>query len=106
MAWRAFKTGSVRATTWRSYGPALNALTHYLGDRRVNALTEDHFVEYRQARLRGLDWKTRSDVRPLKPTTINAHLDRPTPRSNGRSTPIRRWPPTTPCGGWSRVARS
>lgn len=75
-AWRAFKTGSVRNTTWRSYGPALNALTHYLGDRTVDKLTEDHFVKYRQARLRGLDWKTRSKVKPLKPSTINAHLDR------------------------------
>jgi hypothetical protein len=34
IGWRAFKTGSVRATTWRSYGPALSALTYYLSVRR------------------------------------------------------------------------
>ena len=106
MAWRAFKTGSVRATTWRSYGPALNALTHYLGDRRVDALTEDHFVKYRQARLRGLDWKTRSEVKPLKPTTINAHLDR---AHTAFEWAINSNPPLvsrTRCGGSSRAARS
>jgi integrase len=74
--WRAFKSGTVRATTWRNYEPALRALTYYLGDRRVEELTETHFVKYRQAREKGLDWVTRTQVAPLKAITINQHLDR------------------------------
>lgn len=74
--WRAYKTGTVRDTTWRNYGPALRALDHYLGDRPVDSLTEEHFVRYRRARLAGLDWKTRAEVKPLAAGTINAHLDR------------------------------
>jgi integrase len=74
--WRAFKLGSVRATTWRNYEPALRALAHYLGDRRAGELTETHFVKYRQVREQGLDWVKRSRVAPLKAVTINQHLDR------------------------------
>lgn len=74
--WRAFKSGSVRATTWRNYEPALRALRYYLGDRRADELTETHFVKYRQAREKGLDWVKRTRVSPLKAITINQHLDR------------------------------
>jgi integrase len=42
----------------------------------VESLTEDHFVAYRTMRREGLDWKTKARVKPLKPSTINAHLDR------------------------------
>lgn len=74
--WRAFKSGTVRATTWRNYEPALRALAYYLGDRRADELTETHFVKYRQAREQGLDWVARTRVAPLKAITINQHLDR------------------------------
>jgi integrase len=74
--WRAFKSGTIRATTWRNYEPALRALTYYLGDRKVDQLTETHFVKYRQAREKGLDWVKRTRVAPLKAVTINQHLDR------------------------------
>lgn len=74
--WRAFKSGTVRATTWRNYEPALRALTHYLGDRRVDELSETHFIKYRQAREKGLDWVAKTQIAPLKAITINQHLDR------------------------------
>ena len=74
--WRAFKSGTVRATTWRNYEPALRALAYYLGDRRADELTEDHFVKYRRARENGLDWVKKTQTRPLKAITINQHLDR------------------------------
>jgi integrase len=75
-AWRAFKSGTVRATTWRNYEPALRALAYYLGDRRADELTETHFVKYRQAREKGLDWVAKTQIAPLKAITINQHLDR------------------------------
>lgn len=74
--WRAFKSGTVRPTTWRNYEPALRALGYYLGDRRVDELTETHFVKYRQAREKGLDWVAKTQVAPLKAITINQHIDR------------------------------
>ena len=67
-AWRAFKSGTVRATTWRNYEPALRALTYYLGDRRADELTETHFIKYRQAREKGLDWVAKTQIAPLKAT--------------------------------------
>jgi integrase len=74
--WRAFKSGTVRATTWRNYEPALRALGYYLGDRRADELTETHFIKYRQAREKGLDWVAKTQIAPLKAITINQHLDR------------------------------
>ena len=74
--WRAFKLGTVRATTWRNYEPSLRALAYYLGDRRADELTETHFIKYRQAREKGLDWVAKTQIPPLKPITINQHLDR------------------------------
>ena len=75
-AWRAFKSGTVRATTWRNYEPALRALAYYLGDRRADELTETHFIKYRQAREKGLDWVAKTQIAPLKAITINQHIDR------------------------------
>ena len=74
--WRAFKSGTVRPTTWRNYEPALRALAYYLGDRRADELTETHFIKYRQAREKGLDWVAKTQITPLKAITINQHLDR------------------------------
>ena len=74
--WRAFKSGTVRPTTWRNYEPALRALAYFLGDRRADELTETHFIKYRQAREKGLDWVAKTQIPPLKAITINQHLDR------------------------------
>jgi integrase len=74
--WRTSKEGTIRASTWRNYDPALGSLRKYLGPRKADELRPEHFERYREARVNGLDWVERRRVKPLAPATINQHLDR------------------------------
>jgi integrase len=81
-AHRAERAQTVRDSTLRNYGPAWDALDHYMGHRPVSEITRELLLGYRRARQAGKDWtsearaKDETDVPPLANSTINQHVDR------------------------------